>query len=466
MADDPSRPITDEEADRLLASLGAWPCVALAVSGGADSTALMWLVSRWQARRGGTPAVHVLTVDHGLRPEAAAECRQVADLAARLGLPCTVLRWRPPADLMTGLQAAARAARYRLMGEWCQRHEAALVTAHTLEDQAETFLMRLARGSGVDGLAAMAPVSRVPFVEERRGAPPPPHLLRPLLEVPRAKLRATLEAAGIGWIEDPSNRDEAFERVRMRRLLEVLATAGITPEAIARSARRLGRAVDALEGAASDLLRAHLVTHRLLWTELPLKALCDCPPEVQLRVLRRLIMACGASRSFPLPREDLERLLADWLAPACADPERPPGGRTLGGAFMRLRRRHLVIGREPGRIRHALALSPGEKVVTGLWDGRVHITLFDLAAPVRVIHLGALSGERKGEEAASLPAETPARPRRTPAPAWAAQPVVVDAAGRVLALPLMGWQAADVPFARLRATPARDLLAPPIDGVD
>ena len=463
MVDDPFRPITDEEADRLLAPLKGWPCVALAVSGGADSTALMWLAARWQRRRGGAPAVHVLTVDHGLRPEAAAECEKVADLAARLDLLCTILRWRPPADLSSGLQAAARAARYRLMGEWCMAHEAVLVTAHTLEDQAETFLMRLARGSGVDGLAGMAPIARVPFVEERLGRPPPPHLLRPLLEVPRARLRATLQAAGIAWIEDPSNRDDAFERVRVRRLLKILEEAGVSPAAMARSARRLQRAADALEAAAAEVLHAHLTPHRLLWGELPLEALCPQPEEVRLRVLRRLIAAFGASRPYPLPLEDLERLLAEWFDPACADPDRPPGGRTLGGAFLRIRRRQMVIGREPGRIRHALVLEPGEKVVTGLWDGRVHITLIKPSAPVRVTHLGALT---KSSKDVPLPEDMPRRPRRTPAPAWAAQPVVVSMTGEVLALPLMGWQVPHAPFARLRARPARNLLAGPIDGED
>ncbi len=178
-----SNPIDDREAGALLAPLAEWPRLALAISGGGDSLALMHLAARWAKRLLIPPALHVLTVDHGLHPESAAVAASVYEKAAALGLPCTVLRWEGEKPA-TGIEEAARQARYALMADWCRAHEAALVTAHTLDDQAETLLMRLARGSGLDGLAAMRPRGHVP------GAPDVP-LLRPLLSVSRARLRAS-----------------------------------------------------------------------------------------------------------------------------------------------------------------------------------------------------------------------------------------------------------------------------------
>ena len=172
----------------------------------------------------------------------------VARMAESFGLRHAILTWTQGASQSGGLQERAREARYDLMAAYCHAHDIpALVTAHHLDDQAETFLMRLKRGSGLDGLAAIPEESVWSGIA----------VLRPLLDMPKARLAATLVAAGLGWAEDPSNRDQRFERARMRADGEALAKLGLTPEALARSARRLRRARAALDAAAQTFLATH-----------------------------------------------------------------------------------------------------------------------------------------------------------------------------------------------------------------
>ena len=200
-------PITVPEAAALLAPLGRFPCVALAVSGGPDSLALAYLAARWRAAQTDGPALSVLTVDHGLRSTSRGEAEMVARFASELGLPHTILTWETSGARGTSLQARARAARYDLMAAHCHANTVpSLATAHHLDDQAETFLMRLKRGSGLDGLAAIP----------EQGSWAGIAVLRPLLDVPKARLVATLDAVGIAFVSDPSNVDPRFERARLR----------------------------------------------------------------------------------------------------------------------------------------------------------------------------------------------------------------------------------------------------------
>src|SRR5579884_4251327 len=196
-AADLKSPVSPDEAAALFHDLERLPSVLLAVSGGPDSTALMWLTARWRAGLERGPKLIAATVDHGLRPEALAEARQVAKLARELGIPHRILRWtgRKPE---TGVQEAARAARYRLLAAAARRSRAAaIVTAHTLDDQAETVLFRLARGSGITGLAGMRAIAPLPTAERKGGteaaARPDNQLsvLRPFLKLPKSRLIAT-----------------------------------------------------------------------------------------------------------------------------------------------------------------------------------------------------------------------------------------------------------------------------------
>src|SRR6476646_2562158 len=212
MPDDDNSPISIADAKRLFADWKAAPAIVLAISGGPDSIALMWLAARWRRALARGPRLIAVTVDHGLRSEAAREAREVKRLARRLDLPHRTVRWQGVKP-KTGLPAAARTARYSLLAQVARANGAShIFTAHTRDDQAETLLMRLLRGSGIAGLSAMARQS------PRHGV----ILARPLLQVSKARLVATLRKAKIGFADDPSNRDLHFTRPRLRALMPAL----------------------------------------------------------------------------------------------------------------------------------------------------------------------------------------------------------------------------------------------------
>src|SRR4030081_585463 len=237
MADDDDAPISVPQAKDLFAHWKAAPALVLAVSGGPDSLALMWLAARWRRALSRGPRLIAVTVDHGLRSEAAREARDVKRLARILDLPHRTVRWTG-AKPRTGLPAAARAARYRLLAQAARANSAThILTAHTRDDQAETLLMRMVRGSGIAGLAAMARES------EREGV----LLARPFLSVSKSQLIATLKKAKIDFADDPTTRDLNFTRTRIRAVLPVLAAEGGGARNLARLASRLARANAAVE---------------------------------------------------------------------------------------------------------------------------------------------------------------------------------------------------------------------------
>ena len=270
--------------------LEAYPAAALAVSGGPDSMALMHLACRWRSLKGhaGTRFT-VLTVDHRLRPESGAEAAFVAAEAQRLGLAHARLAWAGEKP-KTGIQAAARRARYDLMTGYCRAQGiACLVTAHTEDDQAETFLMRLARGSGLDGLSAMASVS------ERGGMP----IVRPLLGLSKARLTAFLRAHALAFVSDPSNSNNAFERVRLRHAMKAMAAAGIARPALALSASRLGRSREALSQIAAEFLERNFSVTPLGQGEIGRGAFAALPGEIALRVLAQVLALIGGKDDGP-----------------------------------------------------------------------------------------------------------------------------------------------------------------------
>src|SRR5258708_3503119 len=213
MPSDDHSPISAKDAKHLFADWKSAPAIVLAVSGGPDSIALLWLAARWRRSLARGPRLIAVTVDHGLRSEAAREARDVKRLARMLDLPHRTMRWTG-AKPKTGLPAAARNARYRLLAQAARAGGAThILTAHTRDDQAETLLMRMLRGSGIAGLAAMARES------EREGV----LLARPLLGIPKSQLVATLNKAKITFADDPTNRDASYTRPRLRALMPALA---------------------------------------------------------------------------------------------------------------------------------------------------------------------------------------------------------------------------------------------------
>lgn len=334
----PSDPLGASDILALFAPLQSAGGVLLAVSGGVDSLALLLLAERWRAAAPAVPPIAVATVDHRLRPESAAEATMVARVCADRGFAHRTLSWdgeKPRA----GLQEAAREARYRLLIAEARRLGAShLVTAHHRDDQAETVLMRLARGSGIGGLAAMRPLVQIA---------PDVVLTRPLLALPKDVLADVVRAEGLTPVDDPSNRDPRFERARMRRAVAARAILGLSDARLARLAERASRADAALEQIAAARYAALASSAGKDTLVLPRDLFAD-PEEVVLRVLRTAIANC-AGETAPLRLERLETLVAGLVG------ARAKGlgvRRTLGGVIVSMDRDGGVSVRpEPPRRR-------------------------------------------------------------------------------------------------------------------
>lgn len=360
--------LTDNIFEKLMADLGpfeARPHVAVAVSGGADSLCLALLLGRWVNKRGGR--VTALTVDHGLRAGSSGEARQVARWLKPHGIGHHILPWRGPKP-KTGVQAAARTARYGLMQAWCRDHGVLhLALAHTEDDQAETFLLRLGSGSGAEGLAAMAAIRETPDVR----------LLRPLLGVPKAVLQDVLKKEGQDWIEDPSNRDTAFARVRVRKAID---EGGLEVRNLARSAYRFGRARLALEAAASNLLACSVRIHPAGFAVIKRTPMEAAPDEVSLRALSRVVAAIGG-RGYGPRLEKLERLHRGLFG------DRGKTGATLGGCRVMADEETVLVCREARGLPAPLAVQSGDRLT---WDRRFDIQFGEnIGGGIRLADLGA-----------------------------------------------------------------------------
>ncbi len=310
--------------------------VLVAVSGGPDSMALLALAARW-GKTPGRPRIEAATVDHGLREGSRSEAEGVARAAAALGVPHHLLTWTGPKP-STRLQERAREARYALLDACAARIGASvLLTAHHADDQAETILFRLTRGSGVAGLAGMAR-------ETRRG-----NLVhgRPLLGVGKAGLVAFCEAEGISFVTDPSNSDPRFARTGLRRLTEVLAAAGLGRDGLLRLGARAARA----EAALADCARLRLdfpgaETGEGLYRA-NISALREAPPEFLVRLLSREIARLRPDGAPP--RLDRAEALAARLAAALGTGAGL--GASLGGMVARLDKKGvLTLSPEPPRL--------------------------------------------------------------------------------------------------------------------
>ncbi|HXW48838.1 MAG TPA: tRNA lysidine(34) synthetase TilS [Xanthobacteraceae bacterium] len=330
--------VGDNEADALFSGLEKLRGLILAVSGGPDSTALLILAARWAKLLKRPPKLVAVTIDHGLRAEAAREAAAVKRLARRLGVAHRTMRWRGVKP-KAGLQEAARIARYRLLARAAARAGYAhILTAHTLDDQAETMLFRLARGSGLVGLGGIAYAAPLPVDGEKTT-----FLVRPLLRVPKARLAATLRAAGIAYSEDPSNRDPRFTRARLRTLMPRLALEGLDAQGFARLAARLRRAdatIEFIVDAARDSLAPGPwpVGGPIVFGAARFASL---PAEAALRLLGRAVAHAG--NEGPVELAKLESLYAAM---------REAGSRlrrTLAGALITLDRERIVVECAPAR---------------------------------------------------------------------------------------------------------------------
>jgi tRNA(Ile)-lysidine synthase len=345
------RPIDAAEFSRLMAVVGPFesdPAIAVGVSGGADSLALCLLAAEWTAAAGGR--LTALVVDHRLRPGSAKEAARVRGWLGGRGIACVVLGWPGPKPA-TGIEAAARDARYRLLLRWCRDNRVLhLLVAHHVRDQAETVLMRLSRGSGFEGLAAMRPISEALDVR----------ILRPLLAIAPERLKATLDARRQEWIEDPMNADPAYARVRWRAAQPVLAAAGISTELLGGVAEQAGAVRAALDAAVAAVLVRGCRLHPAGFARLSAASLREAPAEIAWRALAR-VAACIGGRPRPPPRATAVRLLhrIEGLA--------SPGIGTLARCRLIAEGDDIVVCRERRGLPEPVAVSPGQRLH---WDGR------------------------------------------------------------------------------------------------
>ena len=334
-----AKPVSAREAKALFAGLDRYPALVLAVSGGPDSTALMLLAARWRKGLKRKPKLIAVTVDHRLRAESKGEAAAVKRQAKALGLEHHTLLWRG-AKPATGLQKTARTVRYRLLAQAANKAGAgAVLTAHTLDDQAETVLIRLSRGSGLTGLAAMQRIAAVPGQEAVR-------LVRPLLDLPKARLVATLKAAKVAFADDPSNRDPRFTRARLRGLMPQLAQEGLDARRLALLARRLRRADRAIDAAVAraeaELSRPHRARGAVAFDAVSYAAL---PAEIALRLIGRALAKAGDEGPVELGKlEDLTAALE-----AAQNTGSVRFRRSLAGAIVTLGGGQITVERAPPR---------------------------------------------------------------------------------------------------------------------
>lgn len=320
--------------------------LAVAVSGGADSLALVLMLAAWARTR--DIVVTALTVDHGLRADSTVEAQRVGAWLSQADIEHHILTWADGAAVRSGLQARARAARYALLSGWCRSHAVqALFVAHHQNDQAETFVMRLRRSSTLFGLAAMAPLRQVHGVM----------LCRPLLGVAKARLEATLSETGQAWVVDPSNANEAFERVRTRALLRHLDGEGVSAERLTGAAQAAGRLTEMLDRAVDAFERAAVTVRVGGGIQLDCAAFSALPQVLRERAVARLLRRVDGRVYAPSPAK-VQRL-ARWMAQAQTLGGRAVAARTLGGCVVRCEGKILSISAEAPRRAFQQAKKPG-----------------------------------------------------------------------------------------------------------
>lgn len=362
---------------------------AVAVSGGSDSMALLHVANDWATSE---RRIVALTVDHGLRADSADEARQVAIWCLAMGIEHHILTWAGPKP-STGIQAKARCARYDLLTNWCSTHHVqALLTGHTADDQAETVAMRKLRSSSLKSVAGIWPERDWNGVQ----------VLRPLLTLHRVQLRDYLRTKHQKWLEDPSNNDLRYERVRIRKTL-----AGVTHHFPAEAAAALLQ-VKATTQMAEKWFGANIDIHSTGFLTFPRKSFSVLAPDLKDDIILRAIQTCGGGKTQLRERFNLRQ----WLDGT------ESSRRTLGGAVFVKRKVDILIGREPARILHTPLVIPESG--RAVWDKR-----FEISAPAgtEVVPAGCV--------------ESLTRRRDIPAFIQAGLPVVM-AGNCVLAAPHLG----------------------------
>ena len=384
-----SDPVSDSEFAAVMAPFQDRTSIAVAVSGGADSMALLHLLNRWALVNGVT--LNALTVDHGLRAGSTAEARQVGSWCAEMGVAHEVLTWSGEKP-KSRIQEVARRERYNLLQDWCIRMGVAdLFVGHNRNDQAETFLLRMSRGSGLEGLSGM------PLVNQRDRI----SVVRPLLNIERPRLEITLKLADQGWIDDPGNSDDRFARVRVRHKVELLEGYGVSVAAVAETARVCGRWRQKREGEVSAVASRSVTLYPEGYADINRQELIKATNETANGVVSALLKLIGG-RDFAPKRSRQAPLCRALLDPSknfvC----------TLGNCSIAAEGDRIRLWREFGTISEEVSLDGPSP---SAWDGRF-LVYFDPCKAPNAAFIGAL-GRAGWEEIAD---DVGAEFRRIPGP--------------------------------------------------
>lgn len=338
--------------NRTLKGIGLFeksPHVAVALSGGGDSVALLHLVCDWARSTGAT--ISALTVDHGLRRNARVEAELVGKRARELGIAHHILPWISPKPL-TGIQSAARQARYKLMEDWCKTNNVLhLMVGHTRDDQVETYLMRKSHGSGPHGMAGMSQLVELPACR----------IIRPLLNETRERLRGYLDELGVEWVEDPSNQDEKFERIKWRNQL----SQGNYPTLEAHEAiREYGAKRLSDNQALADCMARMVNLHSFGYATVAWDRFVEIPKALAEPFLARLLLTIGGRSYGPSPNK-VKQLVSRLYGSG-------PVSETLSGCLLKRDLRHLYVIREHRNSPDPLRVRPSEQI---WWDNRFKIIL-------------------------------------------------------------------------------------------
>ena len=344
MSLDKEKPIGEAEFSKLMRALGPFerrPKLAIGFSGGADSTGLLVLAARWAKRRNGV--IFALTVDHGLRDDSLAEAKIAQKNIKALGVAGYILPWVGPKPT-SGVQNAAREARFSIMSSWCYRRGILhLLLAHHEDDQAETLLHRLGRKTGADGLAGM------PRIREAFDV----RILRPCLSVSRARLSASARKRGIRCVEDPSNKDRTYARVRLRNLLPSLKEEQICAAALAGTAERLADVRRLLENQIGQILASSAELNSLGYAKINNMVLRKLDPELARRSLERLLGTIGG-HFYPTRRYLLDNIIGKLQKEGLSS------RRTIAGCFVQPEKNDILIIREAVRCEE-------KEITSGVW---------------------------------------------------------------------------------------------------